>query len=344
MAAVWAVANERFARQTTFVNAFDVICIGAGPPGLACAIEAKRAGMRPLVIDKGCLWNSLYHYPVNMVFFTTPELLEIGDLPLTSAAEKPTRSEALKYYRKCAEHYDLDLRLGHRVERVEGSDGKFNVHTRDEQGITAQFAAKKIAIATGYYDLPNRLNIPGEDLAHVSHYYTEPHPFWRRNVVVVGGKNSAAEAALDLYRSGADVTLVHRRAELGSTIKYWVRPDIENRIKAGQIHALFETEVKRIQVGHIWVSTHGTEKPLPADQVFALTGYHPDFAFLRSLGISLDPSTNKPTMDSQTHESNVPGMFLAGVVIGGNHTSEIFIENGRFHGKQIIAAISGGRT
>jgi len=325
------------------VSTFDLICIGAGPTGLACAIEAKRAGLRPLVIDKGCLCNSLYHYPVNMVFFTTPELLEIGDLPLTSPAEKPTRAEALKYYRKCAEHYALELRLGRRVESVEGSDGRFRVNTRDEQGIAAQFEAKKIVVATGYYDLPNRLGVPGEDLPHVSHYYTEPHPFWKQEVVVIGGKNSAAEAALDLYRSGAHVTLVHRRAELGSTIKYWVRPDIENRIKAGQVRALFETEVKRIEPGSVWVSNHAGEYSLPAAQVFALTGYHPDFDFLRSLGISLDPSTNKPTMDSQTHESNVPGIFLAGVVIGGNHTSEIFIENGRFHGKQIVAALTGGQ-
>ncbi|MGB8323210.1 MAG: YpdA family putative bacillithiol disulfide reductase [Candidatus Acidiferrum sp.] len=322
------------------MSTYDLICIGAGPTGLACAIETKRAGLRPLVIDKGCLCNSLYHYPVNMVFFTTPELLEIGDLPLTCATEKPTRTDALKYYRKCVEHFALDLRLGHRVERVEGSNGRFTVHTRSEQGIDAQFTAKRIAVATGYYDLPNHLGIPGEDLPHVSHYYTEPHPFWRQNVVIIGGKNSAAEAALDLYRSGANVIMVHRRAELGSTIKYWVRPDIENRIKAGQIQALFETEVKRIEPGRVIVTNRDGEKAIPADQVFALTGYHPDFEFLRSLGISLDPQTNKPSMNPQTHESNVPGIYVAGVVIGGNHTSEIFIENGRFHGKQIAAAIS----
>ncbi len=338
----WPVAKDPRARQTVFVSTYDVICIGAGPTGLACAIETKRAGLRALVIDKGCLCNSLYHYPVNMVFFTTPELLEIGDLPLTSTTEKPTRTEALKYYRKCVEHYSLDLRLGFRVERVEGEDGRFSVHTRNEQGIAAQFAARKVVVATGYYDLPNRLGVPGEDLPHVSHYYTEPHPFWRQNVVIVGGKNSAAEAALDLYRSGANVTMIHRRAELGSTIKYWVRPDIENRIKAGQIRAFFETEVKRIEPGRIWVSGHDGEKTLPADQVFALIGYHPDFQFLLSLGITLDPATNKPAMDPQTHESNVPGIYLAGVVVGGNHTSEIFIENGRFHGKQIAAALSGG--
>jgi thioredoxin reductase (NADPH) len=237
----------------------------------------------------------------------------------------------------------LELRLGHRVERVDGGDGKFSVHTRDDQGIPSQFAAKKIAVATGYYDLPNQMGIPGEDLPHVSHYYTEPHTFWRQNVVVIGGKNSAAEAALDLYRNGAKVTMVHRRSELGSTIKYWVRPDIENRIKAGQIRALFDTHVKRIEEGRVIVSNHNGESSLAACQVFALTGYHPDFQFLRSLGITLDPETNKPSMDPQTHESNVPGIYVAGVVIGGNHTSEIFIENGRFHGKQIVAALTGGR-
>lgn len=297
--------------------------------------------MRPLVIDKGCICNSLYHYPVNMVFFTTPELLEIGDLPLTCTGEKPTRAEALKYYRKCVEHFALELRLGETVMKVTRGNGQFLVQTRNGSGATAEYAASKLVIATGYYDLPNRLGIPGEDLPHVSHYYTEPHPFWREDVVVIGGKNSAAEAALDLYRAGARVTLVHRRAELGSTIKYWVRPDIENRIKANQIHALFETQVTRIEPGRVWVSNHSGECALPAAQVFALTGYHPDFDFLRSLGVQLDPATNKPEMDPVTHESNVPGLYLAGVVIGGNHTSEIFIENGRFHGKQIVAALTG---
>jgi thioredoxin reductase (NADPH) len=375
---------------------FDVICVGAGPTGLACAIEAKRAGLRPLVIDKGVLCNSIYHYPVNMVFFTTPELLEIGDLPFVSAAEKPNRVEALKYYRKCVEHYDLELRLGEMVTRVDGADGDFRLHTsvvennaadkmgdrgesshpiridgpssQREPGISFHehvYETRKLIVATGYYDLPNCLGVPGEDLPHVSHYYTEPHPFWRRDVVVIGGKNSAAEAALDLYRTGARVTLVHRRAELGSTIKYWVRPDIENRIKAGHIKALFNTQVVRItpeavhvvgplpeapanvdqvverQKGVGITPLFAHEKVLPAVEVFALTGYHPDFDFLRQLGVKLDPETNKPALDPQTLESNVPGLYLAGVVIGGKHTSEIFIENGRFHGKQIIAALKG---
>jgi thioredoxin reductase (NADPH) len=320
---------------------YDIVCIGAGPTGLACAIEARRAGMRPLVIDKGCLCNSIYHYPVNMVFFTTPELLEIGDLPLVCAAEKPTRVEALKYYRRAAEHYELELRLFELVLRVEGTDGEFTVFTKTEKDLQQEYTAKKIVVASGYYDLPNPLNVPGEELPHVSHYYTEPHEYWREPVVVIGGKNSAAEAALDLYRNGAQVTLVHRDAQLGATIKYWVRPDIENRIKAGQIQALFQTQVKKITKDQVIVANGAGEKCLPARQVFALTGYHPDFDFIESLGVHLDRETRKPALDPNTLESNVPGIHLAGVVIGGRHTGEIFIENGRFHGKQIIDALSG---
>jgi thioredoxin reductase (NADPH) len=322
---------------------YDLICIGAGPTGLACAIEAKRAGLRPLVIDKGALCNSIFHYPVNMYFFTTPELLEIGDLPLVCAAEKPTRAEALKYYRKCAEHYALETRLYELVERVENVNGDFMVITRGADGGGQQYHGKKIAVATGYYDLPNEMSIPGEDLPHVSHYYTEPHPYWGQNVVVIGGRNSAAEAALDLFRNGARVTLVHRDGQLGPTIKYWVRPDIENRIKAGEVKAHFNTRVKQITPDEVIAEQNGKEICLPAKQVFALTGYHPDYAFIQSLGVKLDGDSLKPEMNAVTHESNVPGIYLAGVVIGGRHTSEIFIENGRFHGKQIAAALTGGK-
>ncbi len=319
---------------------YDIICIGAGPTGLATAMEAKRAGMHPLVIDKGCLCNSIYHYPVNMVFFTTPELLEIGDLPLVCAAEKPTRTEALKYYRKATEHYALELRLYERVVRVDGQDGNFTVVTQTEKGVEENYRSKKLAVATGYYDLPNELGVPGENLPHVSHYYTEPYEFWNQDVIVIGGKNSAAEAALDLYRNGARVTLVHRNKELGATIKYWVRPDIENRIKAGQVKALFETRVKAFTRDEVMVENGGGEKRLAARQVFALTGYHPDYGFMESLGVQLDPQSRKPDLDPKTLESNVPGVHLAGVVIGGRHTGEIFIENGRFHGKQIIEALT----
>ena len=321
------------------MKTFDIICLGAGPTGLATAIEAKRAGMQPLVIDKACICNSLYHYPVNMVFFTTPELLEIGDLPLVSAAEKPTRVEALKYYRKTAEHYGLELRLYERVICVDGNDGNFTVVTKTEKTGEERYHGKKIAVATGYYDLPNLLGIPGEELPHVSHYYTEPHPYWRQDVVVIGGKNSAAEAALDLYRNGAQVTLVHRGKELGSTIKYWVRPDIENRIKAGQITAVLGARVEEITKDEVVVENHAQTKRIPAKQVFALTGYHPDFTFMESMGIKLDPESKRPALDPNTLESNVPGIYMAGVVTGGRLTGEIFIENGRFHGKQIVEAL-----
>ncbi len=323
------------------MRAYDIICIGAGPTGLATAIEATRAGMRPLVIDKACLCHSIFHYPVNMVFFTTPELLEIGDLPMVCAADKPTRIEALKYYRRAAEHYGLELRLFELVVRVDGHDGNFTVVTTTKKGTEQRYQSKKIAVATGYYDLPNDLGVPGEDLPHVSHYYTEPHEFWNQDVVVIGGKNSAAEAALDMFRNGARVMLVHRKKDLGATIKYWVRPDIENRIKAGQVKALFETRVKQITKDEVVVENGAGKKNLPARHVFALTGYHPDYKFIESLGVQLDSESRKPALNPATLESNVPGIHLAGVVTGGRHTGEIFIENGRFHGKQIIEGLKG---
>jgi thioredoxin reductase (NADPH) len=319
----------------------DLICIGAGPTGLACAIEARRAGLRPLVIDKGCLCNSLYHYPVNMTFFTTPERMEIGDLPMTTTGGKPTRAEALKYYRRAAEHYAIEVAPYERLEFISGRDENFIVNSRDGSGAMHQRPARKIVVATGYYDLPNLLGVPGEDLPHVSHYFVEPHPYWGREVVVIGAKNSAAETALELFRTGARVTLVHRGAELGRTLKYWIRPDIENRIHAGEIRALFNTRVERIEPDAIIVRNGGSAQRIPAFAVFAMTGYHPDFSFLESLGIRLDPESRKPECNPQTLESNVPGIYLAGVLLGGKHTGEIFIENGRFHGRQIVAAVAG---
>ncbi len=322
---------------------YDLLCIGAGPTGLATAIEARRRGLRTLVVDKGCLCNSIYHYPTNMVFFTTPELLEIGGLPMVCAGEKPTRTEALKYYRKCAAHEQLELRLYERVVAVEPYNGAFSVRTQSANGLAGEYRAKRIVVATGYYDRPNRLDVPGEDLPQVSHYYREAHPGWNCDVVVIGGKNSAVEAALDLFRGGARVTLIHRRAQLGASVKYWLRPDIENRIKAGEVQAQFETVVTRIEPGTVWVrpvDASVEERPVRADFVFALTGYHPDFEFLRALGIALEPGTNRPVHNPETLESNVPGIYLAGVVLGGNQTGEIFIENGRFHGQQIVRAIA----
>jgi thioredoxin reductase (NADPH) len=303
-------------------------------------MDAKRAGMRALVIDKGCLCNSIYHYPVNMVFFTTPELLEIGDLPLVCGGEKPTRAEALKYYRKGTEHYALELRLFEKVLRVDGHAGAFTVVTQTESGGEERYSAKNVVVATGYYDLPNDMGVPGERQPHVSHYYTEPHEFWSQDVVVIGGKNSSVEAALDLWRNGARVTLVVRGKELGTSIKYWVRPDIENRIKAGQIAAVFGVKIKEIVRDGVMVENGGGARLVPGKQVFALTGYHPDYEFIEGLGVRLDPESRRPALDPNTLESNVPGIYLAGVVVAGKNTNEIFIENGRFHGKQIMEAVA----
>lgn len=322
---------------------YDVICIGAGPTGLACAIEAKRAGMRSMVVDKGCLCNSLYHYPMNMKFFTTVERMEIGDLPMTTSGDKPTRPEALKYYRRAAEHYEIETRLYEKVLRIEHGEKRerFRVHTESAAGDRYEHTASKVVIATGYYDLPNYLGVPGEDLPHVSHYFTDPHPYWNQDVVVIGGRNSAAEAALDLFRAGARVTLVHRGTEMGKTLKYWVKPDIENRIRAGEIRAMFETRITSIEPHRVLVQNSHREETLPAAQVFAMTGYHPDFSFLEAQGIRLDPVTRRPECNPDTLETNIPGMYVAGVVVGGKHTSDIFIENGRFHGRQIVAAMAG---
>jgi thioredoxin reductase (NADPH) len=322
-------------------DSYDIICIGAGPTGLACAIDAKMAGLRPLVIDKGCLCNSLFHYPTNMNFFTTPERMEIGDLPMTTAAGKPTRAEALKYYRRTVEHFGLEVHQYEKVDRIGGKDEDFTVHTTDHEGRHQEYRCRKIVIATGFYDRPNHLSVHGEELPHVSHYFGEAHPYWNREVVVIGGGNSAAEAALDLFRAGAHVTIVHRGADMNKGLKYWVKPDVENRIRGGEIRAIFSSHVLSIDPKHVWVKNGHNEEAIPADQIFALIGYHPDFDFLEHQGISLDPVTKRPAINPETLETNVPGIYVAGVVVGGLQTSRIFIENGRFHGRQIIAAITG---
>ena len=314
----------------------DLLVIGAGPTGLACAIEAQRAGFTALLVDKGCLCNSLFHYPAHMTFFTTPELLEIGNMPLSSPNQKPNRNEALEYYRKVAEHYKLDIRQYETVERVDGSDDNFTVHTIDRFGRTLQHRARKLVIATGYYDLPNYLGIPGEDLSKVKHYYHEPHPFYGLDVLVIGGKNSAAIAALDLWRHGAKVTLVHRGPHMHRHVKYWILPDINNRVKNGEIKAYFDSNVTNIAEDDVTLSTPAGPLTLANHFVFALTGYHPDFGFIERLGVTLDDANDRcPVCNPTTLESNVPGIYLAGVIVAGERTNEIFIENGRFHGKLI---------
>jgi thioredoxin reductase (NADPH) len=313
----------------------DVLVIGAGPTGLACAIEAQKVGLKVIIVDKGCLVNSLFHYPANMVFFTTPELLEIGNIPFTTSLQKPTREEALEYYRKVAEHYELDVRQYEWVKTVMGEDGNFVITATDRAGRPHDYTVKKVIVSTGYYDLANHLNIPGEELPKVSHYYREPHPYYDTDVLVIGGKNSAAIAALDLWRHGARVTLVHRDSQLHHHVKYWIKPDLENRIKAGEIEAHFNSWVQEIGIDHVVVVMPRGPIRLKNDFVLAMVGYHPDYDFLRSMGIELSEQQCRPVCDPVTLESNVHGIYVAGVIVAGSRTNEIFIENGRFHGKQI---------
>jgi thioredoxin reductase (NADPH) len=317
------------------VEVFDVIVVGAGPTGLACGIELKQRGLNTVLIEKGCVVNSLYNYPTHMVFFTTPELLEIGGLPMTSLNEKPGRTEALKYYRRVAEYYGLNIHQYERVLSIAGDNDDFHVQTSK-----TEYRARRIVIATGYYDIPNMLNVPGEDLDKVIHYYKEPHPYYDHDVLVVGAKNSAAIAALELHWTGARVSMLHRGSKISDRVKYWIKPNIENRIKSGEITAYFNSRLIEIHPHSVEIETLEGRKTLKNDFVFAMTGYRPDLEFLESLGIRLDPASQKPRTNPETLESDRPGIFLAGVIVAGMHTNEIFIENGRFHGRQIAGAIA----
>jgi len=319
----------------------DVIIVGAGPAGLAAAIAAKARGLRFAVLEKGALVNSLLHYPSEMVFFTTPELMEIGDLPFVSPHDKPTRQEALRYYRRVTDRFGVEIALGERVVALKtAADGIF-VATSERAGASRETRrARFVVIASGAYDVANRLGIPGEDLPHVSHYYRDAHSHYRRRVVVVGGKNSAAEAALELFRAGALVTLVHRGAALGDSIKYWVRPDIENRIKEGAIQARFETNVIEITPGAIVLEGRGGRARELADAVLLLTGYRSDPVLLKQAGATVDEATGAPVHDEATFETTVPGLFVIGAVVAGKQSGRIFIENGRFHGEVAIREIA----
>jgi len=360
----------------------DLIIVGAGPSGLSAAIAAKKRGIDYHIVEQGVLVNSIYHFPPQMVFFTTPELLEIGGLPFVSPYEKPTRAEALLYYRKVTDTYDLQISFEEQVlsisreepvqpEQSAVSQPVFALETRSARGVRRIRHARFVILAIGYYDHPNVIHVPGEDLPHVHHYYMEPHPFYRRRVVVVGGGNSAAEASLELYRAGAHVTLVHRWPALKSTIKYWVRPDIENRIKQGSIAARFSTCVKEIRPTSVVVWPSDSEDALtarddgarrlradnargraeaegfrpsgddeiPADAVFLLTGYRADSELMCRAGIMLN-DREAPVHHPETFETNVPNLFIAGGAIAGKDTGTIFIENGRFHGDKIVEAIA----
>ena len=318
----------------------DVLIVGAGPAGLATAIAAKRQGLDYFIVEKGILVNSIYNFPVHMVFFTTPELLEIGNLPLTTPFEKPTRLEALRYYRRVVDTYDLQISYHEEVLAIERDEGVFAVTTRTRRGVQRVRHARAVVLAIGYYDLPNYIRVPGEDLPHVSHYFDDPHPYYRQRVVVVGGKNSAAEASLELFRAGVHVTLVHRHPTLGDSIKYWVRPDIENRIKEGSIKARFEASVVEIRPTDIVIERHGVREEIPCEAVFLLTGYHPDAKLMTAAGVRCHPETLAPDLNPDTFETNVPNLFLAGGCVAGRNTGSIFIENGRFHGDKIITLLA----
>jgi thioredoxin reductase (NADPH) len=318
----------------------DILIIGGGPIGLACGIEAKKAGLSYLIVEKGCLVNSLYNYPLNMTFFSTSERLEIGGLPFVSLNAKPTRSEALEYYRRVATTYHLNIHLFEEVLSVNRKEDVFSIHTSKKE-----YKAKNIILATGFYDVPNLMNIPGEKLPKVRHYYHDPHFYAFQDVLVVGANNSSVDAALETYRKGAQVTMVIRDEWIGKRVKYWVKPDIENRIKEGSIKAYFKSNLTAIRENEVEIQTPEGMITISNDFVLAMTGYQPNFALLQKLGITLSNDVKcTPTYNHQTMETNQEGIYLAGVVCGGMDTHKWFIENSRVHAGMIIKAITDKAT
>ncbi|MFD2920913.1 YpdA family putative bacillithiol disulfide reductase [Terrimonas rubra] len=314
---------------------FPLIIIGAGPIGLACAIEAKKAGIAYVILEKGCLVNSLYHYPVNMTFFSTSERLEIGNIPFVSNNPKPTRSESLEYYRRAATAFELNIQLFEEVKNITKEAGIFSVTSSKEL-----YTADNIIVATGFYDIPYLLQVPGEDLPKVTHYYKDPHFYAFRNVVVVGAQNSAVDAALETWRKGARVTMVIRGNEIGQRVKYWIRPDIINRIEEGSITAYYNSTIQKITDTEVSIQTPDGVITIQNDAVIATTGYQPNLQFLEKIGILLsDDAIRTPFIDEDSHESNVPGIYLAGVICGGMNTHRLFIENSREHAVKIIQHI-----
>jgi thioredoxin reductase (NADPH) len=312
--------------------AYDVVIVGGGPIGLACGIEARKAGLRYIILEKGCLVNSLYHYPMNMTFFSTSERLEIGNVPFISHGPKPNRVESLEYYRRVCQSWELSIKLYEKVESIHYNEGNHVVVTAK-----GSYTAPNVVLALGFYDLPYLLNVPGEDLPKVRHYYDEPHPYFRQRVVVVGASNSAVDVALETFRKGADVTMIVRDGTIGESVKYWVRPDIENRIKESSIRAYFNSQVTRITTTTVEIATPDGNVVLDNDFVLAMTGYQPPFEFLTSCGINFhNDDFHTPFYDEASMETNVPGIFLAGVVCGGLKTNKWFIENSRIHANQIV--------
>ena len=317
---------------------YDIIIIGAGPVGLACGIEAKREGLRAKIIDRGALVNSLTGYPLNMEFFSTSELLEIGDHPFPTRGAKPFREETLAYYQKVAKTEELDIHLYEEVTSIDGEDEAFTIHTSK-----SSYPCRKVVIVTGFFDLPNLLNVPGQDLPKVTHYFSEPYRYVRQNVAVIGAKNSAAKAALQCHRAGANVTMIIRGAEVSEKVKYWIRPDLINRIEEGAIKAYYNTTVEEVTPDTLKLKTPEGKQEIPNDWVIAMTGYHPDYDFLTAAGVTIDTDAHKtPIHDPNTFETVRKGLFMAGTVCGGMRTSRWFIENGRHHARLIMRYIARG--
>lgn len=313
---------------------YDVLIIGAGPIGIACALECKKYDLSYIVIEKGALTNSLFHYPLQMRFFSTSEKLEIDQIPFMSIQAKPNRDEALEYYRRVVTTHDLHIQLYELVEKVDRVDGLFEVCTDKKK-----YLSKKVIVATGFYDIPKYLNVPGEELAKVSHYYKEAHPYSMQKTMIVGASNSAVDAALEIWRKGGEVTMVVRGEEIGERVKYWVKPDIENRIEEGSIRAYFSSEISEIRPEEVVLNTPEGTEVIKNDYVLALTGYRPNFEFLRKLGVHLSEENKKPSYNEETMESNVSGLYLAGVICGGAETHTWFIENSIIHAERIAKHI-----
>lgn len=312
----------------------DIIIIGAGPSGLVCGIEASRQKMDFLILEKGLLVNSIYNFPTNMTFFSTSEVLEIGDIPFISHTDKPTRKEALEYYRRVATAHGMDIRYRQTVQSVKKNQFKFEIKTQNQI-----YQCQYVIVATGYYDTPNLLKVKGEDLPKVKHYYDDAHPYIGQHIAVVGAANSACDVALETYQKGSHVTMIIKDESIYEKVKYWIKPNIENRIKEGSIKALFNSRIKEIRPDKLVVSTPEGEQTIDNDYVLAMTGYRPDYAFLKSIGISLDTDSNVPIFNEESLESNIPQLYIAGVILAGDNTSKLFIENTRHHGKQIISDI-----
>jgi len=317
----------------------QVIIVGGGPCGMSCAIELQKHGIKPLIIEKGNIVNTIYQFPTHQMFFSSSEKLEIGDIAFITEKQKPVRNQALAYYRSVAERQDLRINTFETVTTVEQVNQKFQITTQNNNHEIQNYQAEQVIIATGYYDQPNYMNIPGEDLAKVMHYFKEAHPYYNKDVVVIGGKNSAVDATLELHKAGARITVLYRGSVYSESIKPWILPEFDSLVRKGNVHMEFNAEVREITKNEVHYSVKGNKKIIHNDFVFAMTGYKPDLAFLETIGVNINTDNGKPDFNKATLETNIPGIYVAGVVAAGYNNNEIFIENGRFHGALITKSI-----